>query len=37
MSKIKIIRTWWGDYKDKWADVPKIPLYDNEIVYVWGN
>ena len=37
MSKIKIIRTGWGDYKDKWADVPKIPLYDNEIVYVWGN
>ena len=36
-SKIKIVRTWWGDYEDKWADVPKIPLYDNEIVYVWGD
>ena len=36
MSKLKIIRTWWGNYKDKWKDVPKVPLYDNEIVYVWG-
>ena len=36
MSKLKIIRTWWGNYKDKWEDIPKVPLYDNEIVYVWG-
>jgi len=35
-SKIKIIRTWWGSHEDKWVDVPKIPLYDNEVVYVWG-
>ena len=35
-SKIKIIRTWWGDHQDKWVDIPKIPLYDNEVVYVWG-
>ena len=35
-SNIKIIRTWWGFYEDKWADVPKVPLYDNEVVYVWG-
>ena len=36
MSNIKIIRTWWGNELDKWADVPSLPLYDNEIVYVWG-
>lgn len=37
MSNIKIIRTWWGNDSDKWADVPKLPLYPNEVVYVWGD
>ena len=37
MSKIKIIRSWWGDHQDKWVDIPKLPLYENEIVYVWGD
>ena len=38
MSKLKFIRTWWGDQQDKWLEVPKIPLIssENEIVYVWG-
>ena len=37
MSKLKIIRAWWGNFEDKWKDVPKIPLYpEYEIVYVWG-
>ncbi len=33
---IKIIRTWWGNFEDKWIDVPKLPLYNNEVVFVWG-
>lgn len=37
MSNIKIIRTWWGNDPHKWVEVPRLPLYDNEIVYVWGN
>ena len=37
MSNIKIIRTWWGNDSDKWADIPKVPLYPNEVVYVWGD
>jgi len=37
MSNIKIIRTWWGNDSDKWEDIPIKPLYNNEIVYVWGD
>ena len=37
MSNIKIIRTWWGNDPHKWVEVPRLPLYDNEIVYVWGD
>ena len=37
MSNIKIIRTWWGNDSDKWEDIPKVPLYSNEVVYVWGD
>ena len=36
-NKIKIIRSWWGDFADKFKEIPKFPLYPGqEIVYVWG-
>lgn len=38
MSNIKIIRSWWGNNQELMQkDIPKIPLYDNEVVYVWGD
>mgnify|MGYP003630608914 FL=1 len=36
-NNIKIIRSWWGDFADKFKEIPKFPLYPGqEIVYVWG-
>ena len=36
MSNLKIVRSWWGNYQDKMAEIPRSPLFNNEIVYVWG-
>jgi len=36
MSKIKIIRSWWGNDKDKFLEIPNVPLFIHEVVYVWG-
>jgi hypothetical protein len=35
-SDIKIIRAYWGDSKKLRDEIPPLPIYDNQIVYVWG-
>jgi len=37
MNNLKIIRTFWGNDKRIMSEIPIVPLYDNEIVYVWGD
>lgn len=36
MNSIKIIRSLWGYRKHTYNEIPPIPTYPNEIVYVWG-
>ena len=36
MSNLKIIRTWWGNHQNKMVEIPRSPIFNNEIVYVWG-
>lgn len=33
---MKIIRAFWGDQESTWDEVPPKPLFDNEVVYVYG-
>ena len=35
-SDIKIIRAYWGDSENLRSEIPPLPIYDNQIVYVWG-
>ena len=35
-SNIKIIRAYWGDSEKLRSEIPPLPIYDNQIVYVWG-
>jgi hypothetical protein len=35
-SDIKIIRAYWGDSEKLKNEIPPLPIYDNQIVYVWG-
>jgi hypothetical protein len=33
---MKIIRAFWGSQEKTWAEVPNKPIFDNEVVYVYG-
>ena len=33
---MKIIRAFWGNQESLWDEVPSKPLFDNEVVYVYG-
>ena len=33
---MKIIRAFWGNQESLWDEVPPKPLFDNEVVYVYG-
>jgi len=33
---MKIVRVLWGNSDTTWNEIPEKPLFDNEIVYVWG-
>ena len=35
--KPKIIRALWGKQEHTLNEVPESPLFDNEIVFVWGD
>lgn len=35
-NNIKIIRVLWGSSEYILNEIPKTPLFDNELVYVWG-
>lgn len=35
-TEIKIIRAYWGNYDSVKSEIPPIPYYENEIVFVWG-
>jgi hypothetical protein len=35
-NNIKIIRVLWGESEYILNEIPKVPLFDNELVYVWG-
>jgi len=35
-TTIKIIRAYWGDSEKTKAEIPPIPIYSNQLVYVWG-
>jgi hypothetical protein len=36
-TKIKIVRTYWGNNIETRREIPIVPIYDNQIVYVWGS
>ena len=33
---MKIIRSFWGEQQHIWNEVPAFPLFEDEIVFVWG-
>ena len=33
---MKIVRAFWGNQERTWNEVPTKPLFDNEVVYVYG-
>jgi hypothetical protein len=35
-TKVKIIRTYWGDTQKLKREIPPQPIYTNQIVFVWG-
>lgn len=35
-TKVKIVRTFWGEDISQYPDLTPIPTYRNQIVYVWG-
>lgn len=35
-TRIKIVRAYWGDSEKLKREIPPVPIYDNQIVYVWG-
>ncbi len=36
-TSIKIVRTYWGDNIETRREIPAVPVYDNQVVYVWGD
>lgn len=36
MSNLKIIRSFWGNSEKIFNEISKNPMFENEIVYVWG-
>ena len=35
-TTIPIIRTYWGNRNETKAEIPRLPVYINHLVYVWG-
>mgnify|MGYP003670731484 FL=1 len=35
-TTIPIIRTYWGNRNETRAEIPRLPVYGNHLVYVWG-
>lgn len=35
-TKFKIVRTFWGDDISQYPELTPLPVYTNQIVYVWG-
>jgi hypothetical protein len=33
---MKIVRALWGEQNHIWKEIPEVPVFENEIVYVWG-
>ena len=35
-TEVKIVRTYWGESDKLRKEIPPIPIYTNQIVFVWG-
>lgn len=35
-TNIKIIRALWGNSEETISEIPSIPIYQNQVVFVWG-
>jgi hypothetical protein len=33
---MKIIRAFWGSQEKTWEEVPNKPIFEDEVVYVYG-